>query len=427
MKYSEMSRDELLCELKEQRSLYNYYAAKKNTYDMTRGKPSNILLDLSNDMLDTKYLGDFKTKNGIDCRNYGLHDGIPEAKQLMGEIMGVDSSRVIVCGNSSLNIMYDTIMKFMQFGVNKGSKPWGKYEKVKFICPAPGYDRHFTICEALGIEMITVDLKEDGPDMDVVENLVASDNSIKGMWSVPKYSNPTGIVYSDEVIKRLARMECKAQDFRIFWDDAYAVHFLNDKPDDLLNMIEECKTAGNENRAIVFTSTSKITYAGAGIAAMASSKSNIEYISGLMFPQTIGYDKISQLRHVNYLKDYNGILNHMKKHAAILKPKFDMVINTLEEELAGLEILNWSNPKGGYFISIDTIDGLADKVVQLAKDCGVLLTPAGSTFPYKKDPRNRNIRIAPSFPEIKDLEAAIKILCVCIKICSLEYIYNQTM
>lgn len=425
MRYSDMSKEELLIELKKQRQLYNHYQSKKFAFDMTRGKPAPAQLDLSNDMLKDEYAGNYKANNGFDCRNYGLLEGIPEARKLMGEIIGTEPANVIVCGNSSLNIMYDVMSKFLLFGVNSESTPWSKQGTVKFICPVPGYDRHFTICENLGISMITVPLTETGPDMDMLEKLVSEDESIKGMWCMPRYSNPTGTTYSDETIRRIANMKCKAFDFRVFCDDAYAVHFLNDKPADILNIIEECKNAGNEDRAIVFCSTSKITFAGAGIAACASSKNNVDYILKKFFAQTIGYDKINQLRHVKFLKDYNGILEQMKKHAEILKPKFDVVTDTLSNELTGLDILEWSSPQGGYFISIDTINGLADKVVALAKDCGVQLTPAGSTFPYKKDPNNRNIRIAPSYPEISDLQMAVKVLCVCIKICSLEFYYNR--
>lgn len=424
MRYSDMSKEELLIELKKQRQLYNHYHSKKFSFDMTRGKPAPLQLDLSNEMLKEEYIGNYKTENGFDCRNYGLLEGIPEARKLMGEIIGVEPSNVIVCGNSSLNIMYDVMTKFLMFGVNNESTPWSKQGTVKFICPVPGYDRHFTICDSLGISMIPVDLTETGPDMDTIEKLVSEDETIKGMWCMPRYSNPTGTIYSEETIRRIANMKCKANDFRVFCDDAYAVHYLDEKPAEILNIIEECKKAGNEDRAFVFCSTSKITYAGGGIAACASSKNNIDYILKKFFAQTIGYDKVNQLRHVKYLKNYNGIIEHMKKHAEILKPKFDVVIDTLSNELSELDILKWSKPKGGYFISIDTINGLADKVVTLAKDCGVQLTPAGSTFPYKKDPNNRNIRIAPSYPEITDLQMAVKILCVCIKICSLEYYYN---
>ena len=425
MRYSELSKEQLLNELKKERQRYNYYQSKKFSYDMTRGKPAPEQLELSNEMLEKEYVGDFITEDGFDCRNYGLLDGLPEAKKLMGEILDADPSRVIVCGNSSLNIMHNIMTRFMLFGVDNNSTPWSKLEKVKFICPVPGYDRHFTICESFGIEMIPVYLNEDGPDMDLIEKFVAEDDSIKGMWCMPRYSNPDGCTYSDETIKRIASMKCKAEDFRVFCDDAYAIHFLGDGPETILNLIDECEKSGNEDRAFVFCSTSKVTFAGGGISAVASSKRNIEVYSKYLFTQTIGFDKINQLRHVKFLKNYEGLINHMKLHANILKPKFDVVLNCLEEELQGLDILCWSKPKGGYFISIDTLDGLADKVVALAKDCGVLLTPAGSTFPYKKDPRNRNIRIAPSYPSISDLAEAVKVLCVCIKICSLEYYYNK--
>ncbi|MBQ8164846.1 MAG: aminotransferase class I/II-fold pyridoxal phosphate-dependent enzyme [Clostridia bacterium] len=424
MNYINMTEQELKSELAKLTQQYNDLKAQNLSYDMTRGKPASAQLDLSNEMLSDKYLGNIKTSKNIDCRNYGILDGIPEAKELMASIIGVDPANVIVCGNSSLNIMYDTLMKFMLFGVSKSAKPWCKEEKIKFICPVPGYDRHFKITEQLGIEMINVDLNDDGPDMSKVKELV-KDPAVKGMWAVPKYSNPTGTVYSDEVIKELASMECAADDFRIFWDDAYTVHYLYDAPAKQLNILKACCDAGNSDRAVIFTSTSKITFSGSGLSAVASSKDNIEYFLWHMNVQTIGHDKINQLRHVNFLKNYDGVIAHMKKHADIIRPKFEVVLNTLESELSGLGILTWSKPRGGYFISIDTLEGCADKVVAMAKDCGVVFTPAGATFPYGKDPKNKNIRIAPTLPVIEDLKEAIKMLCICVKICSINKILEE--
>lgn len=423
--YKSMNNDELQAELKLQNSRYELFRSRNLSYDMTRGKPGADQLDISMDLLNDNLIGNGTDANGNDCRNYGLVEGIPEAKKLFGDIFDVKPEQVIVSGNSSLNIMYDTIVRCLLFGAGPDLKSWGSQGKVKFICPAPGYDRHFAICEQLGIDMITVELNDDGPDMDVVEKLVAEDSSIKGLWSIPKYSNPTGIVYSDNVVDRLANMETAANDFRIFWDDAYSVHFLKSEPAKLKNILKACEEAGNSDRPFVFTSTSKITFPGAGISAMAASKKCIDFFGKLINIQTIGPDKLNQLRHVRYLKDYNGIITHMKKHAAILKPKFDAVLSILQMELTGLEIAVWSNPEGGYFINVDTIEKCATKIVKMSKDCGLLLTPAGATFPYKKDPKDTNIRIAPTFPPLNQLGEAIEIMCICIKLVSLESLLNR--
>ncbi len=419
MDYRQLSKAELTKILDEQKNRYQDLLAQNLSYDMTRGKPASNQLDLSNDMLDKKYVGNAKAVTGAECRNYGILDGIPEIKKLMAEMLGTKPENTVIGGNSSLNMMFDTLMRFMLFGTSAGSKPWSKEEKIKFICPVPGYDRHFLICEKLGIEMIAVDLLSDGPDMNKVKELV-KDPAVKGMWSIPKYSNPSGIVYSDEVIRELASMECAADDFTIMWDDAYTVHYLGDAPAKQLNLITACEEAGNPNRAYVFGSTSKITFPGSGIAAMASSEANIKYSLSYITAQTIGHDKLNQLRHSNFLKDYDGIIAHMGKHAEILRPKFNAVLEVLEEELGGTGLLEWSKPEGGYFVSINTLDGCATKVVALAKACGVMFTPAGATYPYRKDPRDRNIRIAPTLPPLEDLYAAIKVLCVCIKIVSIE-------
>lgn len=424
MNYKKLSDAELISILDEQKKIYDEFKSQNLSYDMTRGKPGSSQLDLSNEMLSADILGSAKTETGAECRNYGILDGIPEVKKLMADMLGVKPENTVVGGNSSLNMMFDTLMRFMLFGTSSEATPWGKLEKVKFICPVPGYDRHFLICEKLGIEMIPVELLEDGPDMDVVKGLV-KDPAVRGMWSIPKYSNPSGIVYSDEKIRALASMECAAPDFTIMWDDAYTVHYLGDAPAKQLNLLKACEEAGNPDRAYIFGSTSKVTFPGSGIAAMASSEANIKYSISYITAQTIGHDKLNQLRHVKFLKNYDGIVSHMEKHAEILRPKFGAVLKVLEEELADLGILEWTKPEGGYFISINTLDGCATKVVAMAKACGVMFTPAGATFPYRKDPRDRNIRIAPTLPPLEELSAAIKVLCVCIKICSIEKILEE--
>ncbi len=420
MRYCDMNREQLAQTLKLEKARYQAFKEKNLSYDMTRGKPGADQLNLSTDLLSDKYIGNANTENGTDCRNYGLTAGIPEIRALFGQLFDTAPEQVIVGGNSSLNMMYDTIAMFLLLGTGSGRTPWCRQGTIKFICPVPGYDRHFAICEQFGIEMIPVEIKEDGPDMEAVEALAANDPAVKGMWSIPKYSNPSGVIYSDEVIRRLASMRCAAEDFRIIWDDAYTVHYLGDRPHRQLSLVRACAEAGNPDRAIMVTSTSKITFPGAGVAAIASSLANVQYLTKLIGIQTIGPDKLNQLRHVHFLKDYDTIVAHMEKHAEILRPKFQSVLSTMEAELDGLDILEWSRPEGGYFISVNTLDGIADQVVAMAKECGVLFTPAGATFPYRKDPRNRNIRIAPTFPPLSQLQEAITVFCVCVKICSLE-------
>lgn len=420
MKYAEMNQDELKAELEKQNALYAAYKAKNFSYDMTRGKPAADQLELSMDMLSEKYIGDGKGENSVDYRNYGIGDGIPEMKRLFAEIFHQTPNKVYITGNSSLNIMHDILARFLLFGVNQEAKPWKDQGVLKFICPVPGYDRHFAITELFGFDMINVPINADGPDMDMVEAIAAADPSVKGMWAIPKYSNPTGTVYSDKVIERMASMKTAAPDFRIMCDDAYTVHFLEDAPADQLNLISACEQAGNPDRAIMFASTSKITFPGAGVSAFASSVSNIEYLKSLINYQTIGSDKLNQLRHVNFLKNYDGIITHMKKHADLIRPKFNICLETMARELGGLEILQWTKPTGGYFISIDTLEGCASRVCSLAKACGVALTPAGSSYPYKEDPKDTNIRLAPTFPPVAQLKEAMEVLCVCIKIASLE-------
>lgn len=415
--YQTLSKDELKNEIESLEKRYKGFKDQNLKLDMTRGKPCSQQLDLSIDMLDIPASELRKAQDGTDCFNYGVLDGLPEAKALFAEILEVSPNEIIVGGNSSLNLMYDTIARAMTLGI-MGCTPWSKLEKVKFLCPSPGYDRHFAICELFGIEMIVVDMKHDGPDMDVVEKLVSEDESIKGIWCVPKYSNPDGITYSDEVVNRFAALKPKAKDFRIFWDNAYCVHHLSDNPDVLRNIMTACKEAGNENMVYMFASTSKISFPGAGVAVMASSVDNINSIKKSLTIQTIGHDKINQLRHVKFFKNLEGVNLHMKKHANILKPKFDMVLDILDKELGGKEIATWNKPNGGYFISLYTLNNCAKEVVKLAKEAGVSLTKAGATYPYGNDPQDRNIRIAPTMPPVEELKKAIEIFAICIQLVS---------
>ena len=425
MLYSQMSKEQLQAEKTALEKQYADFKAKGLKLDMSRGKPAPEQLNLSLDMLLHCLDGDYKSSNGIDCRNYGVLDGIPEAKALFQEMLGVSADEVIVGGNSSLQMMYDTIIRALQLGVLGSEKPWCRYDHVKFLCPAPGYDRHFAICQALGIEMIAVDYKEDGPDMDTIEKLVSEDEEIKGIWCVPMYSNPTGITYSDEVVKRFANLKPKAKDFRIFWDNAYCVHHLSESHDHLLNIIEECKKAGNPNMVFEFTSTSKISFPGGGLAVVAASKENIDFIKSQMKYQTIGFDKLNQLRHAKYFKNFESIGEHMKHHAAIIRPKFDVVLYMLDKEIEPLGIGKWNKPNGGYFISFDALPGCAKRIVSLAKEAGVVMTGAGATFPYGKDPKDSNIRIAPTFPSVDELRQAMEIFCVCVKLASAEVLLNK--
>ncbi len=416
-----MSRDELIALKKELESQYEEAKAKGLKLDMSRGKAASAQLDMEMDFLDVINSGsDYKTQAGVDCRNYGLLDGIPEAKKLMGDLMGVPEDQVIVCGNASLSIMYDTVARSMLFGV-QGSTPWCKLDKIKFLCPVPGYDRHFAITEQFGIEMVNIPMTPQGPDMDLVEKYVNNDPAVKGIWCVPKYSNPQGYTYSDETVRRFARLNPAAPDFRIFWDNAYAIHFLyEDQDDTLLEILSECEKAGKPDMVYEFCSTSKITFPGGGISAVAASKENLEYFKKTMTIQTIGYDKINQLRHVRYFKDINGMKEHMKKHAAIVRPKFEAVLEVLEKELGGLELGTWTKPHGGYFISFHTMEGCAKKVVGKCKEAGVVLTGAGATYPYKKDPKDDNIRLAPTFPSSEELSTATDLFVLCVKLVSVE-------
>ncbi len=423
--YKELSKEKL-AELKAQlEKQYEDYKALGLKLDMSRGKPAPEQLDLSKEMLTHCLDGDYISETGIDCRNYGVLDGIYEAKRLLMPMLGVGRYEIIIGGNSSLQLMYDTIARAMLLGVLGGKKPWSKYEHVKFLCPAPGYDRHFAICQSMGIEMITVPYLNDGPDMDMVEKLVSEDEEIKGIWCVPMYSNPEGITYSDEVVRRFANLSPKADDFRIFWDNAYCVHHLTDTPDHVLNILEECKKTGKENMVFEFTSTSKISFPGGGLAAIGASEANIEFIKSQMTYQTIGYDKLNQLRHARFFKDFDGIKAQMAKHRAIIWPKFEVVLDTLDKEIAPCGIGAWHKPNGGYFISFNGLDGTAKRTVALCKEAGVVMTGAGATFPYGVDPRDRNIRIAPTFPSVDELKKAMEIFCVAAKLAAVEVLLAE--
>lgn len=419
-KYTEMSETELKEQLAVLTKEYEAAKAKGLKLDMSRGKPSPAQLDVSNEMLDIVNSGTgCVSDSGTDCRNYGIMEGIPEARQLMGEFLRVPKENVFVCGNASLNIMYDCVSSAMLFGI-MGSTPWCHLDKVKFLCPVPGYDRHFKITELMGIEMINIPMTENGPDMDMVEKLVSSDSSIKGIWCVPKYSNPQGIVYSDETVKRFAVLKPAAKDFRIYWDNAYALHYIYDENIEIPEILSECAKAGNPDLVYEFCSTSKISFAGGGISAIASSEANLKWISKRMNVETISYDKINQLRHARYFKNGDGLRAHMRKHAEFLRPKFDVVLETLDRELTGLGAGSWMKPMGGYFISFDAVPGCAKAIVNKCKEAGVVLTGAGATYPYGKDPDDSNIRIAPSYPTLEELKQAAELFTLCAKLATVE-------
>ena len=420
MKLSEFSHEELQRFRDEQAALLADYKSQGLKLDMSRGKPNSEQLNLTNDMLTHCLDGDHISERGVDCRNYGVLDGIYEAKRLFMPMLGIGRYEIIIGGNSSLQMMYDAIAKAMLLGVKDSDCPWCRLPKVKWLCPAPGYDRHFAICEAFGIEMIPIPMHSDGPDMDMIEKLVAEDDLIKGIWCVPKYANPTGITYSDEVVRRFASLSPKAKDFRIFWDNAYCVHDLYGEGDKLLNILEECRKTGKEDMVLIFGSTSKISFPGGGIAAVGASEANIEFMKAQMSFQTIGYDKLNQLRHAKFFKNFDGLMEHMKKHRDIIKPKFDAVLNALDEEIAPLGIGSWTKPNGGYFIAFDAPEGTAKRIVELCKDTGVVMTKAGATYPYGKDPHDSNIRIAPTYPTVEELKQAMKIFCVAVKLAAVE-------
>lgn len=420
-KYSEMTREELLALKKELDQQFADVKAQGLTLDMSRGKPGKDQLDLSMGMMQVlANTSELSCETGVDCRNYGVIDGIPEAKRLLGAMSEVDSEHIIIYGNSSLNVMFDSIARSMTHGV-MGNTPWSKLDKVKFLCPVPGYDRHFKITEFFGIEMVNVPMTPEGPDMDLVEKLVSEDAAIKGIWCVPKYSNPQGYTYSRETVERFARLKPAAPDFRIYWDNAYSIHHLyDDNQDFLVEILAECAKAGNPDLVYKFTSTSKVSFPGSGIAAVAASKANLEDFRSYMQIQTIGHDKLNQLRHVKFFKDLDGLHAHMRKHADLIRPKFEMVLNTLEAELGGLGIGEWTKPHGGYFISFEAMDGCAKAIVAKAKEAGVVMTGAGATYPYGKDPKDSNIRIAPTFPTLSELEEAAKVFVLCVKLASVE-------
>lgn len=398
---------------------YEVCKAKNLKLDITRGKPGKAQLDLSMELLSINPPEDNWAFDGTDARNYGQLDGLASCKKLFAEILDVDPSLVFVGGNSSLNLMYDTISKAYTHGLYSSKTPWSKFDKVKFLCPAPGYDRHFSISQTFGMEMITIPMDEHGPDMDMVEECV-KDPSVKGMWCVPKYSNPSGIIYSDAVIKRIAALKPAAEDFTVIWDNAYVVHEIEGEYIPLPDILTACREAGNPHMVFEFTSTSKVTFPGAGVSCFACSQENMDYMKKLLFMQTISYDKINQLRHAMYLKDKANTIEHMKRHAAVLKPKFDIVTDYLDREIKPLGIAAWHRPAGGYFVSLDTPEGCAKRTHQLCKEAGVVLTAAGATYPYGKDPKDSNLRIAPSFPPNSELEAAMQVFCVCLKLAAIE-------
>jgi DNA-binding transcriptional MocR family regulator len=389
------------------------FRKQKLSLDMTRGKPGPDQLDICNGMLTIVDENNYHTPSGLDVRNYGGLDGFPEAKRLFADFLEVSPEEVIVGGNASLNLMYDTVAQCMTHGTSGGGKPWFG-QTTKFLCPVPGYDRHFTVCEHFGIQMIPVALTDNGPDMDEVEDLLRRDSSIKGMWCVPKYSNPSGVVYSDETVERLASMNT-ASDFRILWDNAYTVHHLGGGPAALKSILEACKKAGKPDRVLMFGSTSKVSLPGAGIALIAGSTGNMDWLRSRLFAQTIGPDKINMLRHVLYFRDMQGILNHMDKHSRIIAPKFQAVQEILQRELGDKELAKWTQPRGGYFVSLDTKPGCAKAVVSLAGELGVKFTKAGATWPYGKDPGDSNIRIAPTLPPLDQIRTAVEVLAVCIQ------------
>ncbi len=419
--YLEMTREELQREQDEVNKEFEKIKALSLNLNLTRGKPSPLQLDLSMDMYDLiSSKSVLRTQAGTDCRNYGSLDGIDEAKRLMAGFMGCEQEQVIVHGNASLSIMYDTIARSMTHGVS-GSVPWCRLDQVKFLCPVPGYDRHFAITQFFGIEMILIPMHKDGPDMDMVEKLVSEDKAVKGIWCVPKYSNPQGITYSDETVRRFASLKPAAEDFRIFWDNAYAVHDLyEDDKDELLPILPECEKAGNPDIVYQFCSTSKVTFSGAGISAMGMSEKNREHVLKQMSVQTIGHDKIKQWVHTRYLKDMDAVKAHMAKHAAIIRPKFEAVDEILSKEIAPRKIGSWIKPKGGYFICFEALEGCAKAIVAKAKEAGIELTAAGAPFPYGIDPKDSVIRIAPTFPDLEEMRQAADAFVCCVKAVSLE-------
>ena len=424
--YKDRSKEELLQEKSQLEAQYKEFQGKGLKLDMSRGKPSAAQLDLSMGMMDVlDSFTDLKCEAGIDCRNYGVMDGIPEAKRLLGELIEVPADNIIIYGNSSLNVMFDVVSHAFTHGI-MGMTPWHKLDKVKFLCPVPGYDRHFAITEYFGVEMINVPMTPQGPDMDMVEKLVSEDAAIKGIWCVPKYSNPQGYTYSKETVERFARLKPAAPDFRIYWDNAYSIHHLyDDNQDFLVEILGECAKAGNPDLVYKFTSTSKVSFPGSGIAAVAASKANLDDFRKYMQVQTIGHDKLNQLRHVKFFQNLDGVMNQMKKHAEILRPKFEAILQVMDQELSGLDIASWTKPNGGYFISFDAMEGCAKKIVAKAKEAGLTMTGAGATYPYHNDPQDSNIRIAPSFPTPEELEIAGQVFVLSVKLVSVDKILES--
>ena len=426
--YREMTFEELTAEKEKLLAEFETVKAKGLKLDMSRGKPSVEQLELSNEMMDVlDSKSYFLDETGTDCRNYGVLNGIPEARRLMGDMSEVGPDNIIIYGNSSLNIMFDQIARSWCGGVC-GSTPWCRLDSVKFLCPVPGYDRHFAITEAFGIEMINIPMSPDGPDMDLVEEYVNHDPAVKGIWCVPKYSNPQGYTYSNDTVRRFAALTPAAEDFRIYWDNAYSIHHLYDEPekqDFLLEILHECKKAGHPDMVFKFISTSKVSFPGSGLAAIAASKTNLDDILKSLSKQTIGHDKMNQLRHVRFFGNMANMRSHMRKHARILRPKFEMIEDTLTRELDGLGIASWTEPRGGYFISFESMDGCAKAIVEKCAEAGVKLTPAGATFPYGKDPRDNNIRIAPSYPAIKELKKAGEVFVLSVKLVSVEKLLGE--
>lgn len=419
MNLSQMTKEQLTAFRDENLALYNDFKAKGLCLNMSRGNPCKEQLELSLDMLNVFDDGNFMSSCGTDVRNYGLLDGIPEAKEFFSEMIGVNTDEIIIFGNSSLNAMFWAVQTAFNKGI-LGNTPWGKLDKVKFLCPVPGYDRHFKVTEFFGVEMINIPMTPTGPDMDMIEKLVAEDESIKGIWCVPQYSNPDGISYSDETVKRFASLKTAAKDFRIFWDNAYCIHHLTDTPKCILNILDEAKKAGNENIVYIFGSTSKVTFPGAGVAVMGASKENIDELKKYLGISIISYDKMNQLRHVKFFGTFSNMVEHMKKHKAIIAPKFRLVIEALNKEIAPLGIGSWTDPEGGYFISFNALNGCAKKIVKLCAEAGVTLTGAGATFPYGVDPEDKNIRLAPTYPSMEDLAKAVELFIICVKLASAE-------
>ena len=419
MNLSQMTKEQLTAFRDENLALYNDFKAKGLCLNMSRGNPCKEQLELSLDMLNVFDDGNFMSSCGTDVRNYGLLDGIPEAKEFFSEMIGVNTDEIIIFGNSSLNAMFWAVQTAFNKGI-LGNTPWGKLDKVKFLCPVPGYDRHFKITEFFGVEMINIPMTPTGPDMDMIEKLVAEDESIKGIWCVPQYSNPDGISYSDETVKRFASLKTAAKDFRIFWDNAYCIHHLTDSPKCILNILDEAKKVGNENIVYIFGSTSKVTFPGAGVAVMGASKENIDELKKYLGISIISYDKMNQLRHVKFFGTFSNMVEHMKKHKAIIAPKFRLVTEALNKEIAPLGIGSWTDPEGGYFISFNALNGCAKKIVKLCAEAGVTLTGAGATFPYGVDPEDKNIRLAPTYPSMEDLAKAVELFIICVKLASAE-------